>query len=211
MATPQQDLLATIATFGEDPQKLEFRRVEVSGIYLVEEEVLWQARTFKGQSGHDVLTPLMIGERAIIVNRGWVPIDATGPPVVEAAPPSGVISVSGIVRKGIRQGRFGPTDPKEGELDRISQVDLPRLQRQIDVELYPFYMQTVSELPERNLALPHARPVPISDPGRHFGYAIQWFVFATVVVTGYPILLMRTARTARSKEYKLQVDSPDPP
>ena len=36
----------------------EFRLVTVSGTYDPAREVLWQARTLNGRSGHDVLTRL---------------------------------------------------------------------------------------------------------------------------------------------------------
>jgi surfeit locus 1 family protein len=39
-------------------------------------------------------------------------------------------------------------------------------------------------------------PVPIPDLGEgpHLGYAVQWFLFAGVVVVAYPLLLRRQAR-----------------
>jgi surfeit locus 1 family protein len=44
-------------------------------------------------------------------------------------------------------------------------------------------------------------PVPPEPPelsdGPHLGYAVQWFLFAGVVIVGYPILLHRVARTNR--------------
>ena len=36
------------------------------------------------------------------------------------------------------------------------------------------------------------------DEGPHFSYAVQWFLFATVGVVGYPILLRRELHGRRS-------------
>ena len=87
-----------LATYGEDPDSLEYRRATVTGSYLVDEEVLWQARTLNGRSGHDVLTPLEVGERALIIDRGWVAIDAADPAVDGAEPPAGEVTVVGVIR-----------------------------------------------------------------------------------------------------------------
>lgn len=182
-----------VATFGEDPDELEFRRVRVSGTYLMDEEVLWQARTFKGRSGHDVLTPLAVDGRAVIVDRGWVSIDALGPPVVGAEPASVEAVVTGIVRiGGVRQG-LGPVDAATGQLERISRVDIGRLQQQIEVDLYPFYILLESQSPGQGEGFPLPQEPPVPDAGPHLSYAFQWFAFAAIAAIGYPVLLVRTA------------------
>ena len=185
-----------IATYGTDPEELEFRRVHLTGTYLVNYEVLWQARTLNGRSGHDVLTPLEIGGRAVIVNRGWVPIDASDPPVVGAEPESLGVSIVGMIRPGVVRRGFGPIDPDSGALDRISRVDIERLQMQMDLELYPFYVLLEDQKPEQTSGFLIPQNPPTPDAGPHLNYAFQWFIFATIAGVGYPILLMRTARDA---------------
>ena len=182
-----------VATFGDDPDELEFRRVRVSGTYLMDEEVLWQARTFKGRSGHDVLTPLAADGRAVIVDRGWVSIDVLGPPVVGAEPASIEATVTGIVRRGgVRQG-LGPVDASAGQLDRISRVDIGRLQQQIEVDLYPFYILLESQSLDQGEGFPLPQDPPTPGAGPHLSYAFQWFAFAAIAAVGYPLLLVRTA------------------
>ena len=36
-------------------------------------------------------------------------------------------------------------------------------------------------------------PVPTMDEGPHFSYAVQWFIFSTVAVVGYPLILRKRA------------------
>ena len=193
-AEPPAILSDLIGSYGEDADALEFRRVRISGSYLIDEEVLWRARTLNGRSGHDVLTPLAVGGRVLIVDRGWVPIDATDPPVVGAEPVAVDVVVSGIIRPGqVRQG-LGPIDPETGELDRIARVDIERLQQQLDLDLYPFYVLLEEQSPAQSSGLPAIQDPPSPDSGPHLSYAIQWFVFSTIAAVGYPILLRRTAR-----------------
>ena len=172
-----------------DPAAAEFRRVALSGTYLVDDEVLWQARTLNGQSGHDVLTPLLIGDRAIMVNRGWVPIDASGPPVSEARPPAGEVTVRGIVLAG-----HARAEPGAGAVDRVSRIDLTRLQEQMEPRLVRFYVQLESQSPQQAATLPLPQRPPAPDAGPHLSYAFQWFVFALIAAVGYPILLRKSAR-----------------
>ena len=42
--------------------------------------------------------------------------------------------------------------------------------------------------------LPILPEPPEVSLGPHLGYAVQWFLFAAVVLTGYPLLLRRTIR-----------------
>jgi surfeit locus 1 family protein len=189
--------LGDILTGALDLSDLEYRRVVVTGRFDTAEEVILQNRSLKGISGHHVLTPLVLGDgTAVIVDRGWVPIDVAGPPVPEAAPPEGTVGVTGIVRLTQTRGSFGPVDPPTGVLDRISRVDVERLRLQSDRNLAPVYVILETQEPEQ-LELPLALPPPDVDAGPHLSYAVQWFVFAGVVVIGYPILLIRTATRKR--------------
>jgi len=188
-------LAQLITEHGSQAADLALRRVTLQGTYLVTEEVIWQARTRSGASGHDILTPLQTADGLIIVDRGWVPIDVEGPPVVGAEPPSGVVTVDGVILEGQTRGRFGPTDPTVGDLERISRVDLDRLQLQLDEPLTPFYVQLIAQQPGQPDGLPLAQIEPEAGTGPpHLSYAVQWFVFAAVALIGYPILLWRTAR-----------------
>lgn len=177
---------------------LELRRVVVTGAFLPEEEVVLQARTFNGRSGHNVVTPFRASEGTVVlVNRGWIPIDTTGPPVEDALVPEGQVTLVGLARDTEVRGSLGPVDPAEGPLDRISRVDIERLRPQISGPLAAFYLQLVE--PARATQLPLTLPEP--EPGGgppHLSYAVQWFAFAGVVAIGYPLLLRATARKGDS-------------
>lgn len=83
-----------LARFGPSQDELELRVVVATGKYRPAEEVILIAKSYNGLSGHHVLTPLDLGDgRAVIVDRGWVPIDLDQPGMTEFAPPSGTVSV----------------------------------------------------------------------------------------------------------------------
>jgi surfeit locus 1 family protein len=181
------------ASVARDPAQYEWQLVEFEATWNTSDEVILQAQSLAGVSGHDVVTPAEVDGSVVLVNRGWVPIDVSGPPVAEAAPTARTATVLGLLRISEERGRFGPVDAPTGRLDRISRVDVARLESQVDSPVYPMWVQLIDQTPEPGF-LPELRPLPEMGEGPHLSYAVQWFLFAGVVAVGYPILLRRTAR-----------------
>lgn len=178
-----------------DPAALAFRRVRATGTYLLEEEVILQLRSLNGQSGNEVLTPLLLADgTAIVVDRGWVTIDVEGPPVVGSEPSSRTVTVEGVLRATQEKGRFGPSDAASGRLERISRIDLGRLQQQLEQPLAPVYLQLEAQTPAQSGRYPVVLPTVAASEGPHLSYAVQWFIFATIVAIGFPLLMWRTGR-----------------
>ncbi len=175
---------------------IEYRPVSVTGFYASEEEVVWRARTLDGVSGNHVITPLVLADgRSVVVDRGWVPIDLDDPPVAVAAPPTGEVTVIGLVRRPQPSGGLGPRDPADGRLSRISRLIPARLADQITSPLIvDYYIQRLEPSPgDGELPLIGELPEPGGGPP-HLSYAVQWWAFAAVVAVGYPVLLYRTSR-----------------
>jgi surfeit locus 1 family protein len=193
---PAQTIDELLAEYGSDQDALELRSVVVDGEYNVTDEVILLAQSYNGLSGHHVLTPLELGDgRAVIVDRGWVPIDLDKPGETAFLPPSGPVEVHGVLRKTQVRGRFGPVDPANGLLSQIARVDIARLDQQTKSKLVPVYIELTAQDPAQPGELPAVVPLPQPSEGPHRGYAIQWFLFTAVVVVGYPILLRRTAES----------------
>lgn len=190
-------LLDALDRYGPDQASLELRAVTVSGRYASDEEVILLARSYQGISGHHVVTPLYLdGNTAIMVDRGWVPIDLDSPGLPNFAPPRDAVTVSGVIRKTEVRGSFGPSIPPDGAVTQVPRVDLERLDSQVEGQLLPVYVQLLEQDPEQAVDLPRLVALPEPSEGPHRGYAVQWFLFAGVTVVGYPILLWRTAATA---------------
>lgn len=197
MAAPAADLDDLDRLSADD---LAYRRVSIAGRYRSQDEVLLTPRSWNGQPGHHVLTPLVTDDgTAVLVDRGWVPYEISEVPVVEADPPDGSVRVSGLVFPDEPATRFAPAVPAEGALSMVSRVDLQRLQRQVDGPLRPFFVQLVSQDPAGG-QLPVAADPPELTGGNHLSYAVQWFLFAAVGVIGYPLLVRRTALERRDDQ-----------
>ena len=190
MAEDPLSLDELLGAVGRDATSLEYRRVEVTGTYRPDLEVLIRSQTNRlGEAGFDVVTPLEYGSgRFVLVDRGWVPLAMDTPPV-GASPPPGGVTISGLIRLTQERAAFGPTEP-DGNLTVASRIDLDRLAGQIPGDLAPVWIQSTVE----TSPYPEVREVPtFDDPGPHLLYAIQWFAFAVIGVVGYGFLIRREA------------------
>ena len=193
-AVPVADLAAPGDEDGADA--IEYRRVEASGTYLADDEVLVRSRSNGGSPGSWVLTPLDLGDgTAVVVNRGWIPNSGQHEAVPERyRAPDGEVAVAGLVRAPETRGRLGPRDPDAGRLTSLARADVARLDQQVDADLMPLYVQMTSQEPPAASGAPRPVPAPELDEGPHLSYAIQWFIFASIALVGYPLILRRRAR-----------------
>jgi surfeit locus 1 family protein len=193
-------LPAGVAATPAEVEAVQYRTVVASGTYRVDDQVLVQNRTFDGAPGYWVLTPLELGDgTALVVNRGWVPFEVLPEGPWDAfAPPEGAVTVQGLLREPQVRSTGGivasPTDDAEGVLRTLARVDVGRLDQQVAVDLLPVYLDLRLQDPAQSAALPVPVPEPELDEGPHLGYAGQWFIFAVLTVTVYPLLLRRVAR-----------------
>ena len=180
------ELAVLLAEVGPDPDALEFRRVSVTGVFRPDEEVLQRNRVQRGLQGLDVLTPLDLGDgTALLVRRGWVPTTMDTPPVTEAAPPTGTVTVTGILERSVDQPRFGARDADEGVLLRVFHPDTTRLDRQTAASLLPVVLRMDALPGATATTLPAAPGPPGLDEGSHLSYAVQWHLFALLAVAAY--------------------------
>jgi surfeit locus 1 family protein len=186
----------TLAGAAADPDALEYRHVEVRGVYDPAQEIVLRNRELDGTPGVHILTPLRISgsDTAVLVDRGWLPRDYADQAARSAfAAPAGEQLASGIARRS-QEDAGGPQDPPLGpdrkRLDAWFHVNIARIQQQTGYPLLPIFIEQQpaspsAGIPAGDLTLP--RPVATADLGEgpHMGYAVQWFAFAIILVVGY--------------------------
>lgn len=197
---------------GIDPAALEYRRVRVTGVFQPEDEVLQRNRAHQGQAGFDVLTPLAYAPgEVVLVRRGWVPAHLDRPPVADAAPPAGEVTVSGFLERSVPQPGFGARDPQTGDLALVFHADLERLAPQLDGALFPLLVHLEDPVPQAFDELPRPQPRPEFDDANHLSYAVQWNAFAVIALVTY-LAWWRTRlrRTGRDTPEADRQPSPPP-
>lgn len=181
----------------EGGEALPYRTVTARGEYRPSDEVLIRSQIHLGGAGFHVITPLVqADDTAVLVNRGWVPLALDSPPVAEAEPPPGVVTVTGWIAETQTRPAFGPTDPESGRLETMSRVDIDRISRQVPYDLQPVYIVARGET---DFLPAPVRPPRFDDAGPHLGYTIQWFGFAVVGLVGYFFLARKRVRQTRAR------------
>lgn len=193
--------IAAVAPAGADAsigEAEQFRRVTATGEFQVDDEVLIRNRTFEGAPGWWVLTPLVTADgTAVAVNRGWIPAGfEPGEPRPGTEPPTGTVTVVGFVQPARQAEGFQVADPSEGVLTSLARPDVARLAQQLDYPLSPVVFQLApDDFGERSDdELPFTLGLPALDAGPHASYAAQWFIFTTIALIGYPLILRRVSR-----------------
>lgn len=182
-----------------------YRRVTVKGTYDQTQEVLLQTRSFKGRPGNHLLTPLILPSgSAVVVDRGWVPIEMDRPRSVDAAPPDGAVTLTGILLPSEKKSPLGVSDPPPGPVTAIARVDLERVGDQLPYPIITSYLRLEKQTPAGPLAIPEPVPLPALSEGPHFEYAMQWALFALVAVVVYGSLLRREFRNRLEVEDEVE-------
>ena len=140
---PVEQLLEAIESRSESPETVEWRTVLVTGEYIDNETVEAVNRAQDGYSGKDPLTPIrLVNNKLLLINRGFISISKDVGPA-----PSGHVQIIGRVRAPEIRRRFRISDPAQGELLEVSNIDLERLNIQMPSELAPIYVEVLESKP----------------------------------------------------------------
>lgn len=177
------------------PEEFAYRRVEVTGTYARDDEVLVRNRARNTINGFHVVTPLVTTDGAtVLVNRGWVPIDVDTPDAAPARAPDGEVTVAGVLLPSQEPGGLGPRDPETGELDQVFRIDVDRIAQQLDGPVYTGYLQLDAQRPAQPGDLPRPVDPPSADAGPHLGYTLQWFGIGLTAAIAYGFYLRSRLR-----------------
>ena len=183
---------------------MEYRSAVVSGEYDHERQVVLRNQDWQGRLGVHLLTPLIIsgGEKAILVDRGWVPYeDFTGDNLSQYDDP-GLVEVEGAIRRSQSKPLIGgradqAPGPGEDPLKAWYWINIDDLSEQFPYVLLPVYQVSSPDLIEEQLPYRSVEELDLSE-GSHLGYAFQWFTFAAILGIGYPIYVRKEEEQAIS-------------
>jgi len=175
---------AELPTTPEQARAAEERQVEVSGRWLAAHSIYLDNRTMAGRVGFVVLTPLQLDDgRVLLVQRGWWPRDASERTRVAAPPaPSGPVRMRG--RIALAPSRHFELAPDAGGPIRQN-LSLEAFARETRLSLLPWVavQQEPATAPgEASDGLLRQWSEPAADVHKHYGYAVQWFALATLVL-----------------------------
>jgi surfeit locus 1 family protein len=81
--------------------------------------------------------------------------------------------------------------PEAGaKLEIWNNADVARIAGQMPYPVPPVYIQPEPEADDTEPPIPFQPEIELTE-GPHFGYALQWFTFATILFLGYPFFLRK--------------------
>lgn len=174
---PVAEVLAPGRAVDEDD---EWRVVEATGTYAVDDTVVVRYQTRDGASGVDAVVPLVTDDgTALLVDRGWVATDNTAAdPADVPDPPAGEVTVTGWVR-------VDATGDSTVVTDRSTRaISSEAIGAALDREVYGGFVDLRSEDPAPDQPLEPAE-LPELNNGPHFFYGLQWWFFGLLAVFGF--------------------------
>ena len=191
------DLLDLNAELPENISSMEWRAVTVTGEYDFANQVALRNQYNGDQYGYHLISPLLFNGTAVLVDRGWIPADGNSSPEdwrqYDAAAAEQV-TVTGQIRLGQGKPAFGGVAdalPEKGKMLFVwNNLNVAQMSAQSPYPLLDVYIQP--NIDEGNAVPPITfQPVLELTEGSHFGYALQWFTFATILFVGYPFYLRK--------------------
>jgi len=175
---PLSEVLPELNSY--DPDQ-EWTQVELTGRYLLDDQLLVRNRPMEGNPGFDQLVPLLLDNGSVfVVDRGWLPTgNEQDAPDTVPQPTAGDVTVIARIRAG--QPTFDGRTAQEGQ---IATIHLPTVAELVDRPTYiAAYGMLVSESPA-SAETPRSYSEPQLNEGLHISYAIQWILFGVMAFFG---------------------------
>jgi len=161
-----------------DPVRWDYRRIVAPGQAVEGPLQVWTSRTLQGRVGVHLLGFLLLDDgRALLVDRGWVPVGPGLAPMLDSvAPWSGDVAVTGALRLPSRPGAFTPDN--DASSGRWSTLDPGAMAAAAGLDGHPV-VPLVLQLDDSDPAAPpFGQPVVPDLPDNHLQYALTWFALA---------------------------------
>jgi surfeit locus 1 family protein len=175
-----QEIFLT-ASILDDRDNLRYKKVRIRGHYDVWHQFLLDNQISSGKAGYFVFTPFLLdgGTKAVLVNRGWLPLTAKRAelPSVEftASQPQNIIArINQFPSVGIKLA--DAEVPSEGWPSVVQVVDSLVLEKKLGYPLFTFQVELDADAD--NGYKRDWRTNTLMLPEQHTAYALQWFGLA---------------------------------
>lgn len=161
-----------------------YRKAAIDGVWLTEHTVYLDNRPMGGRPGFFVITPLLLEDgRAVVVQRGWLPRDATDRTRIAAhRTDAGRVPVAGFIAPSTSR-LYELGDAATGPIRQ--NLGLADFARETRLTLLPLVIVQDDAGASSTDGLARHWPQPAADVHKHFGYAFQWFGLSALAITLY--------------------------
>jgi surfeit locus 1 family protein len=181
---------------GADPASVEYRRVRLEGTFRHDKELFLGARSLNGNPGYHVLTPFeLAGDSAVLIDRGWVPVERKAPESRAEGQLAGRQTIDGIVR--VPPGKVWMQPDNEPANNMWFFLDLPAMKAAsgVDIRTDLYVDAGAAENPGK---YPVGGQTRIELPNDHLQYAITWGLLAVALAVIYVLYHLKLERERRT-------------
>ncbi|CAG8489562.1 10876_t:CDS:2 [Paraglomus brasilianum] len=185
---------------------LYYRRVNVTGRFQHDKEMLVGLRSRFNQPGYNVITPLERDDgSSVLVNRGWISRDKADPSTRPNSLQEGIVTIDGMVKNGEKRGIFVPMNKVEenewlwADIDTMAERTnaLPILvEKSLDVSPY-----VVNKLIDEGDPVGKTPAVELRNT--HTQYAVTWYSLSALTSVMF-FMYIKKPRTGTLRKHFLQ-------
>jgi len=165
----------------------EFTKIKIFGNFVLEKQFLLDNQVYKQKAGYDVITPLEINDKILLVNRGWVSNNNR-----QFIPDISLVKTNNPIIGYIYYYKDSYTlsnDVYENKWPLLIQnIDINQKSSLLNREILP-YILIMSESQDNAYAL--KKIYKKNSQLKHYMYAGQWFIFSIIGFVFMIILLRR--------------------
>jgi cytochrome oxidase assembly protein ShyY1 len=173
----------------------QWQRVEARGTFDAQHQFVVRYRSNGDADGYEVVTPLRTATGAVLVDRGFIPLErGTQIPSVAPAPPTGEVTVVGHLRRD-EKGRRAATTPVGSQMRLINSQAIAAT---LPYPIATGYIGLLTIQPEQQGGFQPIKLPELSE-GPHFWYALQWFMFTAVAAAGIVVFIRGDLRARREE------------
>ena len=165
-----------------------YRNVVLEGRYL-DNTFLLDNRINNGKPGLKVFSPFeTTNSSLVLVSRGWIELkDRSNLPMIKSS--KNILKIQGVLRPESKDFVLENEEMnKKNNPILVQTINLSELSNFLGKPLSPYILE-LSELSE-SAFVKTWQPINLSS-FRHFGYAVQWFGLAIVLIVGYVFFLRK--------------------
>ena len=171
-----------------DPASFAYRRVWLEGRFRHEAEMFLAARTHDRRVGYQIITPFERTDGpAVLVNRGWVPLESKEPETRLGGQVQGTFRLEGIVVPGGRAGWFTPDNEPENNIWFWTDTEALAAKAGIPP---PAYLVDAGPAPNPG-GLPIGGQTKVELRSEHMQYIVIWYALAIGLAVIYAIHMRR--------------------
>ena len=176
----QRDFESQVNTEYSDIKQLLDKPVRYKKLYATgtfdESFFLLDNIVFKRKAGYYVISPLIIDDKVLLVNRGWVDnYSRQKYPIIET--PKSMVTIKGYVKYPMQLLELSSNNITKKKPYIIQNINAKKISKILNKDIYPFIVNLNEE---NQYAYTY---IPIKNENnhlKHYMYAGQWFLFTII-------------------------------